>query len=111
MQFASIGKQKAAYPKIDSNYFLNAFHPATKVVSLQLTFCNDTNALSIYELLQHECVNFDYCVQNVSLTSAFHPTVKTVGFPGLHFITISRCLCWGAAAFSFLLRYCAKGIS
>ena len=62
MQFASIGKQKAAYPKIDSNYFLNAFHPATKVVSLQLTFCNDTNALSIYELLQHECVNFDYCV-------------------------------------------------
>ena len=29
---------------------------------------------------------FNYVSLRASLTVAFHPTVKTVGFPGLHFV-------------------------
>ena len=65
---------------------LDTFHPTTKVVELLANFYSDTNALSTYESLQHECVNSDCYPQNVSLVLAFHPTVETVGFPGLHFV-------------------------
>lgn len=69
-------------------FYLDTFHPTTKVVELLANFYSDTNALSTYESLQHECVNSDCYPQNVSLVLAFHPTVETVGFPGLHFVKV-----------------------
>lgn len=74
-------------------FYLDTFHPTTKVVELLANFYSDTNALSTYESLQHECVNSDCYPQNVSLVLAFHPTVETVGFPSLHFVKVRSLPC------------------